>query len=90
MIFPLDADGVLYCLQDEQGNNIGTGSREVCQALLHMISHSPLMLNVSSGPVRPSREVGYDERNTAQAAHAGPARTNQLAPTRTRGGVAIA
>lgn len=43
MIFPLDADGTLYSLQDETGNQVGVGSREVCQTLLYLITNSPLM-----------------------------------------------
>ena len=43
MIFPLDPDGVLYALQDEKGNQIGVGSRDVCQTLLYLVTNSPLM-----------------------------------------------
>jgi hypothetical protein len=43
MIFPLDSDGMLYALQDDKGNQIGTGSREACQTLLYLITTSPLM-----------------------------------------------
>ena len=38
MIFPLDANGQIYALQDEQGNTIGTGTREVCEVLLYIIT----------------------------------------------------
>ena len=38
MIFPLDFDGQIYAIQDENGNTIGTGTREVCEVLLHLIS----------------------------------------------------
>jgi hypothetical protein len=38
MIFPLDANGQIYALQDEKGNTIGTGTREVCEVLLYMIT----------------------------------------------------
>jgi hypothetical protein len=38
MILPLDADGSVYALQDEKGNTIGTGSREVCEVLLYIIT----------------------------------------------------
>jgi hypothetical protein len=38
IILPLDAEGKLYTLQDEKGNTIGTGTREVCEVLMYMIS----------------------------------------------------
>jgi hypothetical protein len=38
MIFPLDANGQIYALQDEKGNTIGTGTREVCEVLLYIIT----------------------------------------------------
>jgi hypothetical protein len=40
MIFPLDANGKIYILQDENGNTIGTGKREVCEVLMHLITSS--------------------------------------------------
>ena len=38
MMFPLDLDGRLHSIQDEHGNTIGTGTREVCELLLHLIN----------------------------------------------------
>ncbi len=38
IILPLDADGNIYAIQDEKGNVIGTGTREVCEILLYIIS----------------------------------------------------
>lgn len=38
MILPLDANGQIYALQDEKGNTIGTGTREVCEVLLYIIT----------------------------------------------------
>lgn len=38
MIMPLDANGQIYALQDEKGNTIGTGTREVCEVLLYIIT----------------------------------------------------
>jgi hypothetical protein len=40
MILPLDAHGRIYALQDEKGHMIGTGSREVCEVLLYIITKS--------------------------------------------------
>ena len=37
-IFPLDTNGQIYALQDEKGNTIGTGTREVCEVLLYIIT----------------------------------------------------
>lgn len=38
MILPLDTNGEIYALQDEKGNTIGTGTREVCEVLLYIIT----------------------------------------------------
>lgn len=37
MILPLNSTGTLYVLQDEKGSIIGTGTRDVCEVLLHML-----------------------------------------------------
>jgi hypothetical protein len=41
MIFPLDAEGEVYVLQDELGQSIGTGPRAVCEVLRRMIAVRP-------------------------------------------------
>ena len=41
MILPLDLKGKIYALRDEQGNTIGTGTREVCEILLYIITKPP-------------------------------------------------
>lgn len=38
MILPLDQSGQIYAIQDEKGNTIGTGTREVCEVLLYIIT----------------------------------------------------
>ena len=38
MILPLDPNGQIYAIQDEKGNTIGTGTREVCEVLLYIIT----------------------------------------------------
>jgi hypothetical protein len=38
MILPLDATRNIYALLDELGKTIGTGTREVCELLLHVIN----------------------------------------------------
>lgn len=40
MILPLDLEGKIYSLQDEKGNMIGTGTREVCEVLMYIVSKS--------------------------------------------------
>ncbi len=51
MIFPFDFYGRIYVLQDENGNTIGTGSREVCGLLLYLIKKaaSPFDPEISYG-----------------------------------------
>ena len=46
IILPLDADGNIYAIQDEKGNVIGTGTREVCEILLYLIS-KPVSASIS-------------------------------------------
>ncbi|MGI8836187.1 MAG: hypothetical protein ACR2H4_06060 [Pyrinomonadaceae bacterium] len=38
IILPLDVNGTIYAIQDEKGSIIGTGTREVCEILLYIIS----------------------------------------------------
>ncbi len=38
IILPLDRDRKIYAIHDEKGNIIGTGSREVCEILLYIIT----------------------------------------------------
>jgi hypothetical protein len=42
LIFPLDVEGRIYAIQDEKGNTIGTGTREVCEVLLYIINQAAL------------------------------------------------
>jgi hypothetical protein len=37
MILPLDSTGRIYVLEDEKGQIVGTGSREVCETLMYII-----------------------------------------------------
>ena len=48
MIFPLNADGKLYLAQDDQGQVIGTGTREVCEALIHILRRAKELEPVDS------------------------------------------
>ncbi len=38
MILPLDGSGRVYVLQDKNGQVVGSGSREVCERLMSLIS----------------------------------------------------
>ena len=38
MILPLDSTGRIYVLEDEKGQIVGTGSREVCETLMYIIA----------------------------------------------------
>ena len=37
MILPLESSGRIYVVQDEKGQVVGTGSREVCETLMYMM-----------------------------------------------------
>lgn len=54
IILPLDADGNIYAIQDEKGNVIGTGTREVCEILLYLIS-KPVTSSISGRINTPSQ-----------------------------------
>jgi len=49
MILPLDHEGKIYSLQDEKGNTIGTGTREVCEVLMYIISKPIASVNLAAG-----------------------------------------
>jgi hypothetical protein len=38
MILPLESTGRIYVLEDEKGQVVGTGSREVCEALMYLLT----------------------------------------------------
>jgi hypothetical protein len=50
IILPLDWTGRIYVLEDEKGQVVGTGSREVCETLMCMMSAglSPATENAQS------------------------------------------
>jgi len=59
MILPLDANGRIYAIQDEKGNTIGTGTREVCEVLLYIITKpaSPSGTGRANGTLRQRSNV---------------------------------
>ena len=48
MILPLDIQGKIYALQDDKGNTIGTGTREVCEVLMYIIAKASAGANSSN------------------------------------------
>ena len=54
MILPLDVNGEIYALQDDKGNTIGTGTREVCEVLLFLIT-KPASSAISGSVRAPQR-----------------------------------
>lgn len=48
-VFPLANDGRICAIKDENGEIVGTGSREVCEILLHIITKG-------MAPLKPSRD----------------------------------
>ena len=59
MILPLDENGKIYAIQDEKGKTIGTGSREVCEILLYIITKptSPTLAGRINEPIQPRPNV---------------------------------
>ena len=59
MIVPLDVNGKICALQDENGKTIGTGSREVCEILLYIITKptSPTIAGRINAPIQPRPNV---------------------------------
>ena len=55
MIFPLDPEGKIYILQDENGNTIGTGTRKVCEVLLYIITNAGGAATEAPGAAMPQR-----------------------------------
>lgn len=43
IILPLNADGEIYALEDEQGRLVGTGTREICEALLTIMKNEAFL-----------------------------------------------
>ncbi len=37
IILPLDINGRIYTIQDEKGNTVGSGTREICEILVHLL-----------------------------------------------------
>jgi hypothetical protein len=57
IILPLDIYGEIYAIEDERGKIVGTGTREVCEVLLHIMKKQPM-----------SREARASQRTNVRAA----------------------
>jgi hypothetical protein len=55
MILPLDVEGKIYSLQDEKGNTIGTGTREVCEVLMYIITKPAMRTNLGNARANVAR-----------------------------------
>ena len=51
MILPLESTGRIYVLQDDKGQVVGTGSREVCETLMYIIGSGLSPVTDSSQPI---------------------------------------
>jgi len=59
MILPLDSTGRIYVLEDEKGQVVGTGSREVCETLMYLMR---------AGLARPNDQAQNMNRSNVRAA----------------------
>ena len=48
IILPLDIYGEIYAIEDERGKIVGTGTREVCEVLLHIMKKKPMSRELNS------------------------------------------
>lgn len=51
MILPLDSTGRIYVLQDDKGQVVGTGSREVCETLMYIIGSGLASVPENTQPI---------------------------------------
>ncbi len=51
MILPLESSGRIYVLEDEKGQVVGTGSREVCETLMYLIGTALAPVTEQSQPL---------------------------------------
>ncbi|PWT91910.1 MAG: hypothetical protein C5B55_07305 [Blastocatellia bacterium] len=57
MIVPLSLQHNIYALRDERGNTLGTGTREVCEVLLYIVTRVKQQESLRTREVRlPARE----------------------------------
>ena len=67
MLLPFSVDGTIYVVQDELGKTICTGTRDVCEVLLHIITmqqgkgHSASQADLET--IQPRAEVRHNVRS---------------------------
>ena len=64
---PLNAEGTIYAIQDELGQTIGTGTREVCELLLHLIKKQAVDRQPEDRLARIERERSTPHQNVRSA-----------------------
>jgi hypothetical protein len=62
IILPFDMSGTIYAIQDETGNIIGTGPREACAVLVH------IMREQTSGAIYKGSRLETSQRHNVRAA----------------------
>lgn len=65
IICPLNADGELYAIQDETGNTIGAGTRDMCEVLVAIMKSEDLSfsrLDKRSRPLEEKKGTTYECR----------------------------
>lgn len=67
IILPLNLEGSIYSLQDELGRTIGTGTREVCELLLHIINQQAPVGRPENVQARIDREQSTPHQNVRSA-----------------------
>jgi len=67
IILPLDPEGTIYALQDELGKTIGTGTREVCELLLHVLNKHAAGRRPEDMVARIERERSMPHQNVRSA-----------------------
>ncbi len=67
IILPLNREGTIYALQDELGKTIGTGTREVCELLLHVINNQGAVRRPEDMVARIERERSMPHQNVRSA-----------------------
>jgi hypothetical protein len=66
-ILRLNTEGTIYALKDELGKTIGTGTREVCELLLHVINSQATERRAEDVLARIERERSMPHQNVRSA-----------------------
>ena len=67
IILPLNLEGSIYALQDELGRTIGTGTREVCELLLHILNKQSSEKRTEEVLAKIERERSMPHQNVRSA-----------------------